>query len=160
MKFLSLLFLVVAVTVSAQENKTATNTTAPAPVPAPKLTPEIECVTTKCAAGDVDCQAKCLNLPNPTAAQANLTVSCVSACNQTDAKAFASCRETCIQKNFLADRPVTPGAPSSSSSNSTSKNGTTGSEANNTTSSAIVGAGMSSGLIVGAVSALGVAALW
>lgn len=60
-----------------------------------------------CAAGDVDCQAKCLGLPYPDGAQANATTSCEAGCPQgngteAETQAYASCLNACVSSYYYA----------------------------------------------------------
>lgn len=72
------------------------------------------------------CRAKCAGVPNPDPNMVNSTVDCVSKCNQNDASALAKCREDCINKNFMGDRPSTPAPPNDDkpADNTTSGNNT------------------------------------
>jgi hypothetical protein len=67
-----------------------------------------ECIG-KCTAGDVNCLAKCTNVPNPTPQMINATTTCVAACPSANTDAWAKCRDDCINKFFLTAPANTTG---------------------------------------------------
>ncbi|KAK4043006.1 hypothetical protein C8A01DRAFT_32951 [Parachaetomium inaequale] len=92
----------------------------------------LRCLGT-CAAGDVNCQAKCISVPFPNDQQANDTNSCVTACptgkgTEADNAAYATCVTNCINQNFLTQTASTPQATggAGSGSGSGSSNGNNG----------------------------------
>lgn len=70
------------------------------------LSPTQTCLNA-CAAGDVNCQAKCLGLPYPDGAQTNATTSCEAGCPQgngteAETQAYASCLNACVSSYYYA----------------------------------------------------------
>jgi hypothetical protein len=98
MKF-AITLLALAATALAQS--TAVTETAPSQTP----TAETTCLS-KCAPGDVNCQAVCVGVPNPNAQQMNQTTECVAQCDQGDGSAaatqkYTACRNNCISSYIL-----------------------------------------------------------
>ncbi|ROW11021.1 hypothetical protein VMCG_01210 [Cytospora schulzeri] len=59
-----------------------------------------------CDVGDVNCQAKCIAVPSPDAAQANATTQCVASCDQgngtaSENQAYQDCVQDCIDNNYF-----------------------------------------------------------
>lgn len=92
---------------SSASQSTSATTTAP-------LTPQASCLS-KCAAGDVNCQAICVGVPHPGSAQTNATTDCVAKCDQGDgstaaSQAYSKCRDACIS-SYIITMPGNTAAP-------------------------------------------------
>ncbi|KAF2154753.1 hypothetical protein K461DRAFT_266125 [Myriangium duriaei CBS 260.36] len=69
-------------------------------------TPTTTCLS-KCASGDVNCQAACLGNPYPNPAQISQTAECSAKCNQGDGspsqtQQYADCLASCRASYFLS----------------------------------------------------------
>jgi len=101
MKFFASLFvagLVASVAAIPQGSSQATITTT-------SLTPQQTCLAA-CALGDVNCEAKCIIVPNPNSLAVNQTNTCVAACDQGDGSeaanaAFGKCEQACIASYYM-----------------------------------------------------------
>ncbi|CAK7564391.1 MAG: hypothetical protein SEPTF4163_002280 [Sporothrix epigloea] len=106
-----------------------------------------------CAADDVSCRAKCIAVPDPSAAQANATNKCVAGCNQGNGTAsanlaYADCVAACIGANYFTSTgtPAQATGPAGSSVPATlttaTKTGTkTGSSTDKTDTASSTGTG-------------------
>jgi len=71
------------------------------------LTPASTLNTDQSTGGtDLCCQAACVGVPCPNAAQANATTQCAMSCNQgsgsaADTKAYGDCQSACISSLFF-----------------------------------------------------------
>ncbi|KAH6660554.1 hypothetical protein BKA67DRAFT_530649 [Truncatella angustata] len=82
----------------------------------------------KCEAGDVDCQAQCINVPSPDESAVNKTNECSNACvqgngTQAETEAYAACLQDCVNKYYFPSSVGTTtgtGATGSGSSGSVS----------------------------------------
>jgi len=82
-----------------------------------------------CAPTDIDCQASCVGVPHPGAAQMNGVTDCVAACDQGDGSAEATdaytvCRDNCISSYIvLSGNGTTSASTSAGASSSTGISG-------------------------------------
>jgi hypothetical protein len=118
-----------------------------------------------CAPGDVNCQAVCVGVPHPGAAQMNETTDCVAQCPQGDGSpaaisTYSSCQQGCISSYILGGATAGKTATSLSTTASGKASGT-GTTATTGASSkgwaaGSVGAGVGGwlGMVLGAVAVL------
>ncbi|KND95104.1 hypothetical protein TOPH_00138 [Tolypocladium ophioglossoides CBS 100239] len=71
----------------------------------PAQASQAACLKT-CKAGDVNCQAPCVGVPNPDGSQVDATTKCAAACPQGDGSPaqtdqYAACVNKCIKKNYF-----------------------------------------------------------
>ncbi|KAK5663253.1 hypothetical protein OQA88_3680 [Cercophora sp. LCS_1] len=94
-----------AISASAQSSAAAATTTAAAAAPQNSQQAAIVACLEACKEGDVDCQSKCIAVPNPNEDDANATNNCVAECPQgkgtvEDNVAYANCVDGCIAKYY------------------------------------------------------------
>ncbi|OBR15552.1 hypothetical protein CH63R_00732 [Colletotrichum higginsianum IMI 349063] len=75
-----------------------------------------------CPATDVNCQSKCISVPNPNESQVNQTTACVAACDKgdgspEDTQKYSDCSQKCISQYFFS-AGGTPAATAGSGSGS------------------------------------------
>ncbi|WQF77936.1 hypothetical protein CDEST_02950 [Colletotrichum destructivum] len=80
-----------------------------------------------CPATDVNCQSKCISVPNPNESQVNQTTACVAACDQgdgspEDTQKYSDCSQNCIKQYFFS-AGGTPAATAGSGSGSAASGG-------------------------------------
>ncbi|PNY20668.1 Uncharacterized protein TCAP_07360 [Tolypocladium capitatum] len=113
----------------------AQDTLSTAAAPTVSLTPaqaaQAACLKA-CKSGDVNCQARCVGVPNPDGSQVAATTKCVAACPQGDGSQaqtdqYAACVNKCIGTNyFTSGGTPQPTAGSGSGSGGGSSNTKTG----------------------------------
>ncbi|KAK7744970.1 hypothetical protein SLS53_003203 [Cytospora paraplurivora] len=124
-----------AVLASAQSTDVASSTAtsvASATTSDAAVSSEVACLNA-CGTGDVNCQAKCIAVPSPDAAQANATTECVAACDQgngtaSENQAYADCVQGCINTNYYTSTGTpaqSTGASGASASDSVAMTGVT-----------------------------------
>ncbi|KAH6853800.1 hypothetical protein B0I37DRAFT_16021 [Chaetomium sp. MPI-CAGE-AT-0009] len=82
-----------------------------------------------CDPKDVNCRAKCLNVPFPNDQQTNNTNTCVAACpsgknTETDNEAYKKCVSDCVAANYYDPSSGTPSPTGGAGSGSGSGSGT------------------------------------
>ncbi len=100
-----------------------------------ELTPLESCLA-GCRAGDVNCQAVCVGVPNPTEDGVNQTTECEANCEQGDGteaetRAFAECKQACYSSYFYtsgAAAPTSTGTATAASDAEATETGTSDSE--------------------------------
>jgi len=85
-----------------------------------ELSAQETCISA-CAPTDVTCQAICVGVPHPGAAQMNGVTDCVASCDQGDGSAsatdaYAACRNGCISSYIVLSGTAAPVASSTGSS--------------------------------------------
>lgn len=82
-----------------------------------------------CKAGDVACQSKCIEVPNPSTANINDTNKCIADCpkgngTKADNDSYATCQQGCISKYYYTGTPGVPASQPTAGSGSGSGSGT------------------------------------
>lgn len=103
MRVASIFFAGVLALGAAAQSPTQTNNAAEPTDPAQR---EIYRCLQACTPGDVNCESKCIAVPNPDVDQVNATNECVAECEQGDGSeaatnAYIQCRDGCIGQHFF-----------------------------------------------------------
>ncbi|CAK7269153.1 hypothetical protein SEPCBS119000_003426 [Sporothrix epigloea] len=107
MRFATLLVGAFAAFATAQSSNTTTGTAvSSASWATSSAQAAIDKCLNACAADDLSCRAKCIAVPDPSAAQANATNKCVAGCSQGNGTAsanlaYADCVSACIGANYF-----------------------------------------------------------
>lgn len=123
MRFTSVFFAGLVAVASAQdatpeEGTPSVTPVADAPTPTMSLTPEqsrVAACLEACADGDVSCEAKCVNVPNPNEDMVSANQACVEACprgngTEADILAYETCLVGCVGTHY---HPSTTGGSTS-----------------------------------------------
>lgn len=123
MRFTSVFFAGLVAVASAQDATSEEGTpsvtpVADAPTPTMSLTPEqsrVAACLEACADGDVSCEAKCVNVPNPNEDMVSANQACVEACprgngTEADILAYETCLVGCVGTHY---HPSTTGGSTS-----------------------------------------------
>ncbi|KAI3556264.1 hypothetical protein CABS01_04397 [Colletotrichum abscissum] len=124
MRFTSIIVTGAFAVLAAAQSTTTTSASAASSAQA-----VIEKCLSGCPATDVNCQAKCISVPNPNEDQVNKTTACVAKCDQGDGSAaatdrYAACTQKCITENYFSSG-ATPAATAGSGSGSGSSGSAT-----------------------------------
>ncbi|KAE8150326.1 hypothetical protein BDV25DRAFT_113393 [Aspergillus avenaceus] len=136
---LNILALASLVALTAAQSASTSESAATATV---SLTPQEQCVKSKCSANDICCVAGCYQVPCPNGSQANDTNSCVAACPQgtgspSDTERYASCQANCFSSHYF---PITAtGGSGPSKTTASSADATTTGKGSSKTGSSVNG---------------------
>ncbi|EXF79705.1 hypothetical protein CFIO01_13239 [Colletotrichum fioriniae PJ7] len=126
MRFTSIIVTGAFAVLAAAQSTTTTSASAASSAQA-----VIEKCLSGCPATDVNCQAKCISVPNPNEDQVNKTTACVAKCDQGDGSAaatdrYAACTQKCIAENYWSSGAsvATAGSGSGSSGSATAATAT------------------------------------
>ncbi|ORX96451.1 hypothetical protein K493DRAFT_336906 [Basidiobolus meristosporus CBS 931.73] len=135
MKWIAQYTLFATLSALAAFGQSTTSTSSSAAASSTPLTPLESCIMQQnCAPADVACRAKCAQVPNPNASMVNSTINCVAQCDQSNAAAYAQCKNNCINTYYGPNPSGSTGngsTGSGSGTNPTNGSGTSGS-GNNT----------------------------
>merc|ERR1712137_155298 len=125
MRFSTAIFAGLVAVASAQD---ATTSSAPSTTSV-ALTPEqsaAQACLDACAAGDIDCESLCRQVPNPSVDDVNSTTECSADCDQGDGteaatNAYAECVQSCIRQYYYTSTGKPAGAAATSTAGSSSE---------------------------------------
>ncbi|KAF4782291.1 hypothetical protein HER10_EVM0010266 [Colletotrichum scovillei] len=140
MRFTSIIVTGAFAVLAAAQSTTTTSASAASSAQA-----VIEKCLSGCPATDVNCQAKCISVPNPNEDQVNKTTACVAKCDQGDGSAaatdrYAQCTSKCIAENYWSS-----GSSPAATAGSGSGSGSSGSATAATATGSAAATGSASG---------------
>ncbi|ORX88719.1 hypothetical protein K493DRAFT_319264 [Basidiobolus meristosporus CBS 931.73] len=72
----------------------------PASVNATEVDPRVQCMQERSCGSDVNCIARCFNVPSPDDQAIGETLKCVADCKSDDIVAVINCRQLCVGEHF------------------------------------------------------------